>query len=295
MVRMGHRREEMCPLHHCHLASLYLCWNLSPLLKYKLFLSKKVTLGECQVLVGIEELGYATFHWAMGFSSEGGRNGGWVCNCISLHLLVMLWNKYPHNLLSLLRLWNKHPHKLSGSHHTGLFLTRITSRLWVRCSPPSLWGLGSDVLQVSSSFWSAGRRHGPIYNQNMLFLWEREQEQEGWCQLRIPLKTSCLVVNITFNWPKHITCYMAKSWVYEMGVCTLPTGSMSWSHGSKNVWSPWRGDWNDWWCVIMHYILMNAVTVTANYPFIVRLYIYLYLFILTENMRFLDQRTVWLP
>lgn len=186
-------------------------------------------------------------------------------------------------------------HTNSVAPTTGLFLTRITSRLWVRCSPPSLWGLGSDVLQVSSSFWSAGRRHGPIYNQNMLFLWEREQEQEGWCQLRIPLKTSCLVVNITFNWPKHITYYMAKSWVYEMGVCTLPTGSMSWSHGSKNVWSPWRGDWNAWWCVIMHYILMNAVTVTANYPFIVRLYIYLYLFILTENMRFLDQRTVWLP
>lgn len=49
-----------------------------------------------------------------------------------------------------------------------------------------------------------------------------------------------------------------------------------------------------WIMMTMCCIIVNGTTVTASSPFI-KLYPYLYLFIVTENMRFPDQKTDCLP
>lgn len=46
---------------------------------------------------------------------------------------------------------NKHVQDLNEFLHKGLFLTHTTFRLFVNHSLPSLYGLSSDVLRVSSS------------------------------------------------------------------------------------------------------------------------------------------------
>lgn len=51
-------------------------------------------------------------------------------------------------------------------------------------------------------------------------------------------------------------------------------------HGMTDVWI----------MTIMGRVIVNGPTVTASSPFIVKLYIYLYLFIVTEDMRLPDQK-----
>ena len=52
-------------------------------------------------------------------------------------------------------------------------------------------------------------------------------------------------------------------------------------HGMTDVWI----------MMIMGRVIVNGPTVTASPPYIVKLHIYLYLFIVTENMRLPDQKT----
>ena len=56
-------------------------------------------------------------------------------------------------------------------------------------------------------------------------------------------------------------------------------------HGMTDVWI----------MMIMGRVIVTGPTVSASSPFIVKLHIYLYLFIVTENMRLPDQKTDWLP
>lgn len=46
-----------------------------------------------------------------------------------------------------------------------------------------------------------------------------------------------------------------------------------------------------WITMKMCHVIVNSPTVTASSPFIVKLHIYVYLFIVTENMRLPDQKT----
>lgn len=122
-----------------------------------------------------------------------------------------------------------------------------------------------------------------------MLLGEREQEQEGWGKL-IPLKIYCSEVNVTFHWPEHSPYYMVKSKGYEAGVHRLPAGSTSKLHGRRGDAIPAEEN-GMMEGIIMRLIIVGKGTVTANYPFDVKLYIHLSSFILTENRRSLDERT----
>lgn len=84
---------------------------------------------------------------------------------------------------------------------------------------------------------------------------------------------------------------MGKSKVCEVGVYTLLILQASPMMGEMHHAPEENGMTDVWIMTKMCHVIVNSPTVTASSPFIVKLHIYMYLFIVTESMRLPYQKT----